>query len=143
MTPKWEPVRENLRKTILRNLTIASVTGFIVSLFFGGLRSWSRYALLALWPSLGGHFVEIFFLNFVQQNLPVARTIQVAARLVTWYLGGAVIGVGIRLTAEMIGIHPRQRPAWWLGGVGLIAIELLVHIVLAIRRKPSFYSGRG
>ena len=32
--------------------------------------------------------------------------------------------------------------AWWLGGLGFIALELVVHVILYLRRIPNFYDAR-
>jgi hypothetical protein len=34
-------------------------------------------------------------------------------------------------------------PAWWFGGIAFIGIELLAHLALQLRGRPSFYNGRG
>jgi hypothetical protein len=34
-------------------------------------------------------------------------------------------------------------PAWWLAGLAFIGIELAAHLVLQLRGRPNFYSGRG
>src|SRR2546423_567133 len=77
---------------------------------------------LALWPALGGHFVELWFLNWLRPRLPAARPVQVAARLVVWFVGGGALAVGMVLTAAARGtFRPARWPgwwhAWWLGGL--------------------------
>jgi hypothetical protein len=48
------------------------------------------------------------------------------------------------LTAmALTGFRPAQWPAWWLGGLAFIGLELVVHLVLQLRGQPSFYNGRG
>ncbi len=39
--------------------------------------------------------------------------------------------------------RPPRWPAWWLGGLAFIGIELVAHLALLLRGRPSFYDGRG
>jgi len=43
----------------------------------------------------------------------------------------------------LAGFRPVRWPAWWLGGLAFIGIELTVHLLLLLRGRPSFYNGRG
>jgi len=100
--------------------------------------------LLALWPSLGGHWVEVWFLNWLRPRIPAARRVQVAARFVVWFAGGLGLAVGLALTAiTLAGYRPGHWPTWWLAGLAFICVELLAHLALQLRGRPSFYNGRG
>ena len=143
----WHPHREPLRTTLLRTVTIALAVGAAFALARRDLSRLPAAALLALWPALGGHYVELFFLNSIRPRLPAARPAQVPARLTTWYLGGAAVTLGVMLTARAMGVPPPARlPPWQacaLGGLAFIALELLVHLVLHLTGRPSFFNGRG
>jgi hypothetical protein len=69
------------------------------------------------------------------------------ARLGVWFVGGTGLALGMGLTAMALGFPPAQwrawGPAWWLGGLVFIGIELVVHLALQLRGRPSFYDGRG
>ena len=101
--------------------------------------------LLVLWPSFGGHWVEIWFLNLLRPRLSIARGLQVSARIGVWFVGGAGLAVGMGLTAmALAGFRLAHWPAWWwLGGIAFIGIELVAHLVLQLRGRPSFYNGLG
>jgi hypothetical protein len=49
------------------------------------------------------------------------------------------------LTAmALAGFRLAHWPAWWwLGGIAFIGIELVAHLVLQLRGRPSFYNGLG
>jgi hypothetical protein len=48
------------------------------------------------------------------------------------------------LTAmALISFRPMHWPAWWIAGVGFIGVELIAHVFLQLRARPSFYNGRG
>lgn len=140
MTP-CPPFREPQRTTLLRTTAIALLAGAIAAGLSRSLARWPLVTLLAVWPSLGGHFVELWFLNWLRPRLPVAPRLRAAARIAVWFAGGTVLAIGMGLTAKALGLRPGR--AWWLGGLAFIGIELLVHLVLQSRHRPSFYNGRG
>jgi hypothetical protein len=48
------------------------------------------------------------------------------------------------LTAmALAGFRPAHWPAWWLGRLAFVGIELAVHLVLQLRGRPGFYGGNG
>ena len=123
---------------------IAIVGGVALTRLRGGPARWLMATLLMLWPSFGGHWVEVWFLNWVRPRLSIARGVQVAARVGVWFAGGVVLAFGVGLTAmELVAFRPARWPPWWVGGLGFIGIELVVHLALELRGRPSFYNGRG
>jgi hypothetical protein len=144
MTSQWRPYREPLQTTVLRTGTIAIAAGAVITAFRGGPARWPIATLLVLWPSFGGHWVEIWFLNWLRPRLPTARGVLVAARVGTWFIGGIGLAIGMRLTAIALpGFRPAHWPPWWLGGLAFIGIELVAHLALELRGRPGFYNGRG
>jgi hypothetical protein len=144
MTTQWQPYREPLHTTALRTFTIALVVGAIISHWWGGPARWPAATLLALWPAFGGHWIEIAFLNWLRPRISQFRAIQITARVIAWFLGGLVLAVGMALTARAINAgRPIRLSAWWIAGLGFIAIELIAHLFLQVRGRPSFYNGRG
>jgi len=156
MNSYWQPYRETFRVTLLRTGMIALVIGAVLARYSGGLARWPRSALVALWPALGGHFVELFFLNWLRPRISRARPIQIAARILVWFIGGVILALCMWLTSQALGLfradHAGPRPTtwlsawpsgWWIGGVGFIAVELIAHVFLQLRHQPSFYNGRG
>src|SRR2546430_7439875 len=145
MTSPWQPYSEPLRATLVRTITIALVAGALLARSWGGgMTRWPIATLLMLWPSFGGHWIEIWFLNWLRPRLSDSRAVQVAARVATWFVGGIVLALAMLLTAiALTGFHPTRWPAWWLGGLAFIAIELVAQLPLQLRGRPSFYNGRG
>ncbi|MEO5924952.1 MAG: hypothetical protein ABIR70_14120 [Bryobacteraceae bacterium] len=125
---------EPFRTTLLRNGAIALAVGAALSFSMGGFSKLPIAFLVALWPSLGGHFVELFFLKFLRPSLPslASRTV---VRLLVWFAGGIVLAYAMRLTGF--------GPQWWIGGIGFIGIELLAHLFLQLRGKSNFYNSLG
>lgn len=144
MMARWEPVREPIHVTLIRTLGIAAVVGAVLSSMWGGLARWPAASLLALWPALGGHFVELGFLNWLRPRLPDARGVQVGARLAVWFGAGIGMLFAMRWTALLLlGDRAARGPAWWISGLAFIGIELVAHLGLQLRGLPSFYNGRG
>jgi len=142
--PRWQPYREPFYITLARTGTIALVVGVVLAKMWGGLELWPLTTLLALWPSFGGHWVELWFLNWLRPRLPVARAVQAGARLAVWFVGGCILAVGAALTAmALITLRPMHWSQLWVAGLGFIGIELVAHVALQLRSQPSFYNGRG
>jgi hypothetical protein len=143
MTSEWQPFREPLRSTLIRTGTIALVVGGVLARWSGGLARWPLTTLLVLWLTLGGHWVELWFLNWLRPRLSAARLVQGGARVGVWFVGGTGLAAGMVLTAKVLDdFSPGQWPAWWLGGVGFIGVELVVHLMAQLLGRPSFYNGR-
>jgi hypothetical protein len=146
MTSQWSPHRESLRTTLARTIVIAVVLGGLVVRFWGGgrLARWPIATLLIFWLTFGGHWVELWFLNWLRPRLPVARGPQAGARVAVWFVAGCGLALAMYLTAlALTEIRPAQRLPWWAGGLAFIGLELVVHLVLQLRGQPSFYNGRG
>jgi hypothetical protein len=140
----WAAYREPFPITLARTGAIAIAGGAALARWLGGLAHWPMATLLVLWPALGGHFVELWFLNYLRPRLPAARAAQAGARIAVWCAGGIVLGRGMRLTAMALASYrPRYWPVWWFAGPAFIGIELAAHLVLHLRGRPSFYNGRG
>jgi hypothetical protein len=144
MKSQWQPFEEPLRQTLFRTVMIALVVGGVIAVLSRKWSSWPLDALLVLWPSFGGHWVEVWFLNWLRPRLSVVRLVQVAARVGAWFVGGTALAFGMDLTAAALaGFRPARWPAWWIGGFAFIGVELLAHLALQLRGRPSFYNGCG
>ncbi|HEV8398492.1 MAG TPA: hypothetical protein VGQ18_01515 [Gemmatimonadales bacterium] len=133
----WTPFHEPLRVTLLRTVLIALVAGVVV----GRSALWLPWTAFALWLSFGGHWVEIFFLNWLRPRLPEARWAQISGRLLIWIVGGTVLMIGARATALSLGIPALRVPPWTLGGPIFICVELFVHALSQVRAQPNFFNG--
>jgi len=110
----------------------------------GGLARWPVATLLMLWPTLGGHVLELWFLNWLRPRLSPSRRVQIAARIAVWFVGGSLLGLGMAFTATTLGaVRPASWPPWWLAGIAFTGIELVAHSALLLRGRPSFYNGLG
>jgi hypothetical protein len=140
----WQSYRESLSITLARTVGIALVAGGVLAHSWGGLGRWPLTTALMLWPSFGGHSLELWFLNWLRPRLPDPQRVQIAVRLAVWFIGGVGLAFGMRLTAmAFTGRWPAPWATWWMAGFAFIGIELVAHLVLQLRRRPSFFNGRG
>ena len=132
---------EPFARTLARNLTISVLVGAGLAVFRHAPARALPGTLLALWPSLGGHFVEVAFLSGVRPRLPPARSVQLCARLAWWLCGGALLGAALIATAHLLPIPAPPWRWWWMGAPLFVGIELIAHGVLALRGRPNFCRG--
>jgi len=134
--------REPLRTTLLRTGGIALIAGALLARSMGGLKRWPILALVVFCFTFGGHWVELWFLNWLRPRIPAARSVQMAARIIVWFVGGLILGLGAQVVTVLAAYRPAQWPTWWVMGVGFVGLELVVHSLLRLRGRPSFYDGR-
>jgi fatty acid desaturase len=97
-----------------------------------------------LWPSFGGHWIDLLYLNALRPRLPASRTLQCIARLAVWFGGGILLAGGVQLTLRfLVGRAPLVWLTWAIAGALFVAIELVAHAALHLRGRPSFYNGLG
>jgi len=138
--PRFE---EPLSRTLTRTVGLAVLVGAVFALQRHHLALLLPIAALALWFTLGGHVVEIIFLNRLRDRIPQGRLTQVLVRLLLWMGGGILLYLGMAATARALSMAGPSFRLWWIGGCLLIAVELVAHAALAVRRRPNFYNGRG
>jgi len=140
----WQPYREPLRVTLTRTFSIAVLAATVAAPWLGGFRRWPVLVVLMLWPSFGGHWVDLFFLNWLRPRLPVARSIQRVARIALWFAAGIVLAFGARMTGNLLLARPPMAwLPWAIAGTAFVAIELVAHAALHVRGRASFYNGLG
>jgi len=132
-----KPFHEPLRATLLRTVLIALVVGVVV----GRSALWLPWTAFALWLTFGGHWVEVFFLNWLRPRLPAERWAQIGGRLLLWVVAGTVLMIGARITVLSLGIPALRVPPWALGGPILVGVELVVHALSQVRGQPNFFNG--
>jgi hypothetical protein len=138
------PFREPLRTTLTRTLGIALFAAAVVAVSSGGVRRFPVLFLLMVWPSFGGHWVDVWFLNWLRPHLPATSLVQRGARVLVWFASGIVIAFGARLTARLLAGRPSiEWLTWATAGAAFVAIELVAHAALQLRGRGSFYNGLG
>ena len=129
-------------RTLGRTVGLALAIGFGVALYQRRPTLAPITALLALWFTLGGHFIELWCRNGLRPMLP-NRALALIARLAAWFVGGSALYGGALATRSLLTGRPAPPWPWWSGGVFFIAAELLIHSWLLGRGQPSAFDGRG
>lgn len=143
MTERSTRAREPMRATLTRTVGIAVIVGAVIAWRRGDLARWPITSALVLWPALGGHFVERWYLDALRPRLSSSAGIRFVARLAAWFVGGIVLGLGTALTAVALAGMPRiPWSMWWLAGLAFVAIELVAHLLLRLAGRPSLFDGR-
>jgi hypothetical protein len=130
-------------RALVRNAALAAAVGAVLAFQRHDLRLLLPIVALASWFSLGGHYIELVFLNGLRARIPQGRFTQGVSRLLVWFSGGLLLYIGMAATARALPIEVPPLRLWWYGGFLLIGVELVVHAVLAMRGLPNFYNGRG
>jgi hypothetical protein len=141
--PSWEPFVESWRTTARRTGLLALAVGVGVGFYQRQLAVVPSATLLALWFTLGGHFLEVLLRNQLRQRINGQAAIQALARVACWFAGGAVLYEGALWTWAILTGRSAALWPWWKAGIAFVGIELVVHLVLRLRGQPSFYDGRG
>lgn len=138
----FESHREPLTTTLARTITLALIAGAIASRWWG-LSRFPVAVIAAMWPSFGGHWVEMWYLDWLRPRISANRGVQIIARLITWFTAG-ILFVGLMEATVKTLAHPAPsfRMPFWIAGLGFIAIELFVHLGLETRGRASFYNAR-
>ena len=139
----WPRFHEPPLNTLRRNIAIALTVGAALAILRHNLRLLLPFSVLALWFSLGGHYVEVAFLNQIRPRVGADRMIQIGTRIIVWFIGGGALWVLMVATARALALRGPRLEWWWFGGLMFIGIELLAHAALAVRRLPNFYNGQG
>ncbi|HEY6808690.1 MAG TPA: hypothetical protein VI160_07870 [Gemmatimonadales bacterium] len=142
MTPATERFSEPWSTTLLRTVGLALAIGAGVGIYEHRITLVLPSTVLALWFTLGGHFVDLWCRNALRPRLP-SRPVALLARLAAWFVGGSVL-YGWALVTRTWLTGPRRPPVhWWVAGLLFVGAELVVHLGLRIRAQPSVYDGRG
>ena len=87
----WPRFDEPFRFTLARTETLAAIVGAVLALQRHDLKLFLPVAALALWFTLGGHYVELAFLNGLRPRIPHNRLTQAVARCREPQLPGPVV----------------------------------------------------
>ena len=137
------PFTEPLRTTVLRTGSLALAIGLGAGLFQRRFAAVPLFTLLALWFTLGGHYVELLFRNGLGPRLVGSTERRALVRLPYWFVGGSVLYALALATRRILTGQGLVPWPWWTGGALFVAVELVIHLLLRARQQPSFYDGRG
>jgi len=102
---------------MLRTGMLAIVVGAVFAWLRGGLARWPKASSGLRSGATGWRLGSS---TGCALALSIAHGVQVAARVGVWFVGGAVVTIGMGLTAMALAkFRPARWPSWWLGGGSL------------------------
>ena len=140
------PYRETLFVTLRRTLLIGLGISLVLTPFMRDERAlldaWWRVYLAVLWFPLGGHYVELGYLNGWRMKSAWVRRQKYVSRVLYWIVGGLPLGAAFLWTLHVLGARfPLDLPLWW-GMPFFPAVECVIHLVLTVLGRPSFWNAR-
>jgi hypothetical protein len=140
------PYVETLGATLRRTLTIAFVITTVLAVVLPHEHSFSGFWLrtypAVLWFPLGGHYVELTYLNVLRMRWWWFHRHRYVARVLWWFVGGLPLGLGCWWTWIGLGADLGfELPLWW-GMPFFVLAECAVHAILSVLGRPSFWNGR-
>jgi hypothetical protein len=137
------PFSEPWHTTALRTGSLALVIGAGAGLLRRDLAVVPLITVLALWFTLGGHFLEVLFRNRLRQLISGGPIFLAIARVAYWFFGGAALFEGAVATRGLLAGRTNVPFSWWMAGASFVAAELLIHLGLRARGQYSIYDRRG
>ncbi|WDF80075.1 hypothetical protein PQ469_08665 [Mucilaginibacter sp. KACC 22773] len=88
-----------------------------------------------------GHWLELLFINRIKFYLPQNMLSLYFIRIVYWFLCAMPLFFAANLIADLFSARTVQMGRWWMFGFFYIGIQLLMHAIMQVRFKKSFYNG--
>lgn len=89
----------------------------------------------------GGHWLELLFINGIKFSLPKNIPSLYFMRIVYWFLCAVPLFFIANLIANLFSHNTVRMGHWWMFGFFYIGIQLLMHAIMQLRLKKSFYNG--
>jgi hypothetical protein len=135
-------------QTIIRTLVTTTIIAGMI-LFLHLFPSGGKSKLLVfemIWSAVfcivfGGHWLELVFINYLKFTLPKKIFLLCFIRMVYWFLCAVPLFFMANLVCNLFGHNTIRLGNWYSFGLLYIAIELVMHAIMQIRFKKSFYNG--
>ncbi len=143
-----EKFPESFIKTVIRAIvttTIIAIILYWVHVFPTGDKSkltlfemiWSIVFCIVF----GGHWLELLFINYIKFALPKNILLLYFIRIAYWFLCAIPLFFIADFINTLFSHKTSHLGQWWTFGFFYIGIELLMHGIMQIRAKKSFYNG--
>jgi hypothetical protein len=135
---------QTIKRTIITTIIIAAIitwcgifpSGDKSKLVLFGI-SWSAVFCIVF----GGHWLELVFINYIKFGLPRNIVLLYLLRIPYWFLSSVPLFFIAGIVANLFSNKPVYLGRWWMFGFIYIVIELLMHAIMQVRYKKSFYNG--
>lgn len=135
---------QTVKRTIVTT-AIISIILFLLRVFPSDSRS-SFVLLGTIFTAVfcivfGGHWLEVFFINQIKFVLPKNIFILYFIRIFYWFLSAIPLFALASLVDNLLSNKTRHLGNWWTFGLIYIGIQLVMHAIMHVRLKKSFYNG--
>jgi len=131
-------------RTVLTTTIIAVILNWLHVFPSGGeskLTVFEIIWLIIFCIVFGGHWLELLFINHIKFALPKNILVLYLLRIVYWFLCSIPLFIAAGLINNLFSHKTGYLGHWWTFGFLYIGIQLLMHAIMHIRFKKSFYNG--
>jgi len=143
-----EKITESFIQTVIRTIITATIIAVILNWLHvfpsgekGKLVLFEMIWLVVFCIVFGGHWLELVFINRIKFTLPKNILSLYFIRIVYWFLCAVPLFFTANLIAHLFSHKTVQMGRWWIFGFFYIGIQLLMHAIMQLRLKKSFYNG--
>ncbi|MDB5133238.1 MAG: hypothetical protein JWR02_2987 [Mucilaginibacter sp.] len=139
-----EPFVQTIIRTILTTTIIAVILSWLHIFPLGDKSKLTLFEMI--WSIVfcivfGGHWLELVFVNQIKFALPKNIVLLYFIRIGYWFLCSIPLFFIANLINDLFSHKTGQLGHWWAFGCFYIVIQLLMHAIMHIRFKKSFYNG--
>ncbi|MDB5134129.1 MAG: hypothetical protein JWP37_732 [Mucilaginibacter sp.] len=139
-----EPFIQTIIRTILTTTIIAVILYWVHLFPSGGKSKLTQFEMI--WSVVfcvvfGGHWLELVFINYLKFALPKNILLLYLIRVAYWFLCAIPLFFVMNLICNSFSHKTGHLGHWWAFGFFYIGIELLMHAIMQMRFKKSFYNG--
>ena len=144
---KPEKFHESFQKTVLRTALTAAV--LTVIFYFGDVfqTNGNKLKIFGIcWASImcitfGGHWTEILFINYLKFYLPKNLAALYTSRIIMWYATAIVLFFISQYVFNSLSGGNETIGGWWTFGFLYILIQMIIHGIIHLQIKKSFWNG--
>ncbi len=135
---------QTVKRTIITTTVIAIVLTWSGVFPTGGKSKPELFGmiwLIAFCIVFGGHWLELVFINYLKFGLPGNILLLYFVRIAYWFLCSVPLFIAANAVANLFSHTTQHLGRWWAFGLIYIGIQLLMHAIMHIRLRKSFYNG--
>jgi len=139
-----EPLIQTVIRTILTTTIIAFILYWLHIFPSGGKSKLTQFEMIwsiVFFIVFGGHWLELVFINHIKFALPKNISLLYFVRISYWFLCSIPLFLMMSLINNLFSHKTGNLGHWWIFGFFYIGIQLLMHAIMHIRYKKSFYNG--
>lgn len=139
-----EPFVQTVIRTILTTTIITVILSWL-HIFPSGDKSkltlFEMIWLIVFSIVFGGHWLELMFINQIKFALSKNIVLLYFIRIGYWFLCSIPLFFIANLINDLFSHKTGHLGHWWTFGFFYIGIQLLMHAIMHMRFKKSFYNG--